>query len=212
MKSHICSVTYIPESADTRLSLISHENRCVFKKAQAVGEEEREVPAEYLNNFDILLRDVCFDDLNDTGSAEAPALSVAFDDGRKYTLCRGDLPDGDRLFSDIGRYFTAYSEKEIKPFTLTFDSFDGGGAEYFPEVVTPGLITWYRNTVYFNPDHDQMCGSGYEIRFSFFPLRPGNAKVVIRANSPLYPEPDRLLTADIGEELDMTCSVNEKRG
>lgn len=109
----------------------------------------------------------------------------------------------------INDYLNAYFDGTAQPFTLSFHSFDGGGPEYSFENEKTGVFTWFSERVYNNPNHEQLCGSGFDVRYSIYPLRAGEATAVIKGSSPICREPDRRLFVSVGEDLSTEYHVEE---
>lgn len=91
---------------------------------------------------------------------------------------------------------------------LTFDSFDGGGPEYSVEIDDPELLTYTSTRRYYNPKHNEMCGSAYDVIFKFKGLKPGKTKLTIMARSPIAGNFDYTYEATVDEELSLRLDTN----
>lgn len=168
------------------------------KKLFSKNQEKKHLNINYLRNFDILLRDVDFE----TFTAEKEHLLTVEVEGKTFsTSNQSELRD------DILRYFEACFEGKAQPEKLSFSSFDGGGPEYSLKMEKTGVLTWYGQRVYGNPDHDKMCGSAFDIIYEFYPLREGEASAVLTASSPICPEPDRRISAVVDRDLKISLKV-----
>lgn len=204
---NIKSVAFLSKNTGETYSICSTPSGCEFVKTANYESQKQSVVPEYLDNLRVMLRDVDFESL--PAGTYGADLNIEFDNGKTLSLSRSAAACPQELFNDLERYFAAYWSGEVEPFCLNFSSFDGGGAEYFAEIVKGGIMTWYKTKKYQNPDHEEMCGSGFEVRFEFYPLRKGCGEAVIKANSPLYPEPDRRVFAEVDGNLKMKCRVEE---
>ena len=94
---------------------------------------------------------------------------------------------------------------------LSFDSFDGGGPSYDVEIEDESIAAYSQTHYYFNPDHDSMCGSGYEVNISFTGLKPGKTKAIIRCRSSIADNFDAIydITVDVG--LAVTVTERERK-
>lgn len=162
--------------------------------------ENKQVDIKVLRSLDIFFNslelNVCID------GKSGFAVTFAGDDSC-YTL------DDGIVFDQLQKYFEAYCDSTAQPFTLSFHSFDGGGPEYSFENEKTGVFTWFSERVYNNPNHEQLCGSGFDVRYSIYPLRAGEATAVIKGSSPICREPDRRLFVSVGEDLSTEYHIEE---
>ncbi len=114
------------------------------------------------------------------------------------------------MTADIKRYFEAVFNGGIKPAVLMLDSFDGGGPEYTFKTEVKGVFTWYCSRRYSKPDHEELCGAGYEIIYELYPLRKGSATAKITSVSPICPEENFRLYVDVDENLKIKYELKEK--
>ena len=162
--------------------------------------ENKQVDIKVLRSLDIFFNslelNVCIDGKS--------GFAVTFEgDDSCYTL------DDGIVFDQLQKYFEAYFDGTAQPFTLSFHSFDGGGPEYSFENEKTGIFTWFSERVYNNPNHEQLCGSGFDVRYSIYPLRAGEATAVIKGSSPICREPDRRLFVSVGEDLSTEYHIEE---
>ncbi|MBO7519563.1 MAG: hypothetical protein J6T73_02190 [Clostridia bacterium] len=97
------------------------------------------------------------------------------------------------------------SKKEA---TLSFDSFDGGGPSYDVKIEDESIAAYKQAHYYLNPDHDRMCGSGYEVNISFTGLKPGKTTAVIECRSSIADSFDTIY--DITVDVDLAVTVTER--
>ena len=88
--------------------------------------------------------------------------------------------------------------------TLVFDSFDGGGPEFSVTIDNPDIVVIDRVREYDDPDHDNMTGAGYRVRFTFTGQAPGEATLTVAARSPIADNFDATYAVTVDEELNVT--------
>ena len=71
-----------------------------------------------------------------------------------------------------------------EPAILTFHSFDGGGPEFIISTADHELFTFETKREYESPDHDKLCGAGYNVVISFRGLKAGETSMTIEERSP----------------------------
>ena len=100
------------------------------------------------------------------------------------------------------------SKKEA---VLSFDSFDGGGPSYDVKAEDESVVECHQAHYYFNPDHGNMCGSGYEVRISFTGLKPGKTKAVIECRSSIGDNYDAIYDITVDGDLAVTLTERERK-
>lgn len=96
--------------------------------------------------------------------------------------------------------------------TLTFDSFDGGGPEYTVSIDAPQLLSYTEIHRYLSEDHEELCGAGYQVIFTFTGLLPGITTMTISARSPVAENEDYQYSVTIGDNMDVTIDKIENSG
>ena len=94
---------------------------------------------------------------------------------------------------------------------LEFESFEGGGPEYFVEIEDRSVLSCVSSRHYSNPDHENLCGSGYTVKFEFEGLKPGKTVFKISARSPIADSFDALYSAEVDGELHVTVELIETK-
>ena len=132
-----------------------------------------------------------------------------YEEGKGYAL-RFVMPARDVRVSVEEKNTMRCAPAMKKEAVLTFDSFDGGGPE-FTVVIADGAVAAYRQTrQYANPDHEEMCGSGYRVFISFTGLKAGNTTVTVKARSPIADNYDAVYDLSVSESLAVTVTERER--
>lgn len=105
--------------------------------------------------------------------------------------------------SETAESETAESEEEYSAM-LSFESFDGGGPEFEIIIDREDIVSYKRATRYYNSDHENMTGSGYEVVFSFTGLNPGETEMTIEERSPIADNLDRKYKVTVDDDLNVT--------
>lgn len=93
---------------------------------------------------------------------------------------------------------------------LIFDSFDGGGYEYNAVIDDQSIVSCTESHRYRDENHGDMCGSGYDVIFTFTGIKQGSTKIKIEARSPIIPAEDYLYEVTVDDELNLT--INKLNG
>lgn len=101
-----------------------------------------------------------------------------------------------------------YIPEEKKETVLTFNSFDGGGPSYSVKIEDKSIADYKQTRQYHNPNHENMCGSGYDVNISFVGLTPGETTATIECRSPIADNFDAVYEIVVFDDL--TVSVEEK--
>ena len=94
---------------------------------------------------------------------------------------------------------------------LYFDSFDGGGPSYDVKIEDKSIVAYSQEHYYFNPDHDNMCGCGYEVKISFAGLKPGKTKATIECRSNIADNYDAIYDVEVDGGLTVTLTERERK-
>ena len=94
---------------------------------------------------------------------------------------------------------------------ITFSSFDGGGPSYDVKIEDESITTYSQEHYYFNPDHDMMCGSGYEVRISFTGLKPGKTTATIECRSSIADNYDAIYDITVDNDLGISVTERERK-
>ena len=94
--------------------------------------------------------------------------------------------------------------QESRDAELSYSSFDGGGPEFSVVIEDESILTYDSVRQYYDPNHEQMTGSGYEVRFTFHGRRQGTTKVTISARSPIADNYDDGYLATVDGDLRVT--------
>ncbi len=191
----------------------------VDSKNMAADCEIFEKTIEILSNLDIFFRDIdeemwceTDEDYNIVNDVESSAesfvvtnkeiISIIYEGKRlrSYSTDTGEIKEN-KIFNDIRNYFKYAMEKENSTVKLVYDSFDGGGPEYSFEIKNPGIFTWYSRRHYMNENHEEMCGSGYNVIFTLYPLRTGKAQAIITGRSPICPTETWVIEVTVDEGM-----------
>lgn len=191
-------------------TILTHQ-RCK-KRIFNAGKERRHFDSEAIINLDYFFRFYDIDSWNDLPRTEREegkeadwVLTLEYDDGIYVLEDNAVLPEKESsLVNDLVRFFNAYHTGSYKTASLFFHSFDGGGATYSLHGEKNGVYTWGTERRYNNPNHDQMCGSGYDLIFTFYPLREGTVNATIKASSPIYTEPDVVIEIKVDKYLNLS--------
>ena len=163
--------------------------------------KHKNVKTEVLQNLDIIFKDVDIEkectpaqncDIIEATIAEKDVILYNSDDADEQTKT---------LFADVLRYLKAYFERNIEPYEMRYHSFDGGGPEYHFSTDMNGIFTWYGQRIYARADHDRMCGSGFDVVFTLYPLRPGMDEGKITGFSPICPATPEKVEVTVDDDL-----------
>ena len=196
------------------LTIEKKEGKSIFTIDIDGNVSTKELPVEYINNLDIFFR------IYDTDKWESipyrkstdieKTISIRTND-KEYNL--SSLQDINKeeksIFNDLKRYIESYYKESFKPIVLSFHSFDGGGPIYNLKMIKSDIFTWYSKRKYYNANHENLCGAGYDVIYTFFPLRKGKGSAKVTGDSPICKVAKSKITIDIDENLNMKESVIE---
>ncbi len=165
------------------------------KKHFSKNEIKKKLSIEYLRSLDIFFNKYDFETWGNTVPEDKDYVRVDY----KGLSCF--MYDDAELLADIRRYFNACINETAECKVLYFHSFDGGGPEYSFETEVKGIFTWYCERRYAKAGHEQLCGAGYDVIYSLYPLRKGKATAKITSFSPICPAENLRLFVETDEEL-----------
>ena len=90
-----------------------------------------------------------------------------------------------------------------KPATLSFDSFDGGGPEFNVVIADEDIVSYTGKAKYYDADHEELCGAGYDEIITFTGLKPGETTAVIEERSPIADNLDHEYRITVDDELNV---------
>ena len=93
---------------------------------------------------------------------------------------------------------------------LTFSSFDGGGPEYDVIIDDAEIVGCEQVREYYDRNHDEMCGSGYEVIITFVGKKPGKTTAKIECRSPIAENFDYLYDVEVKEDLSVVLNLYEQ--
>ena len=157
------------------------------------GAKTKEIAPDDPGDLAFMVRDADFEEDEPAGDR----LILATDAGVKI------LADT-VLLADAARYLTALWNGTRELYVLRLESFDGGGPAYEAEMQPSGIVTWTRQKIYRDPNHEELCGAGFEVVYTFRPLRPGQAKALVTGRAFYGEEPPRIIDFTVDEELHLT--------
>lgn len=200
MLKKVTNCAYYSKTDGVNFGICENDGKAVITK----GEEVKQADIRALQNLDIFFNGIELTDFSDSGISENDYCTVEFDGGESvYTLKDG------KLTSEFYRYFNSYFNGTAKPFTLSFNSFEGGGPEYSFENEKSGIFTWYCEKRYYSDDHEQLCGAGFDIIYYIYPLRAGEATALIKGESPICPRETKRLFVKVFDDLSTEYRVEE---
>ncbi|MBP5289411.1 MAG: hypothetical protein J6Z79_06045 [Clostridia bacterium] len=162
------------------------------------GKEKKALTPDDPGDLAFLARDAAFDP-----SRAGDRLTFVTEEGEQTITDPG-------LLADAARFFAALWNGTREMYELRLHSFDGGGPEYEAEMDPPGIVTWVWNKVYYDADHDKQCGSGFDVIYTFRPLRPGKTRATVTGQAFYGPEPTRLLDFTVDDDLRLTVDLTEE--
>ena len=118
--------------------------------------------------------------------------------------------ENERLFADLARLLQKVYDQTLPQKEFRFPSFDGGGYRYEVETLDPGIYTWFSIRKYHCADHERLCGAGYDVVITIFPLREGKGTSVIHARSPIIPAKDYRLDCEVDADLNLIADTDPK--
>ena len=98
---------------------------------------------------------------------------------------------------------------EGRDYTLTYDSFEGGGPEFSVKIDDESVITYDESIVYDRESGEDEDGRSFKVNFMFTGLKPGSAEVTVSVRSPIGDNYDEIYDAEVDEELNVTMTLIE---
>ena len=170
--------------------------------------EEKKMDIRFIQSLDIFFN-LCPPEDWDAPAENAEEVDRLFvkRDGHDYEVSSdAEIDFIPAMFEDLKRYFTCCFEGTIKPYDMYLHSFDGGGPEYEFKTEKKGIFTWYCEKHYQKADHEEMCGAGYDVIYSLFPMRKGKASALLTADSPICPDPPTRIFVDVSDKLEVSIT------
>lgn len=92
---------------------------------------------------------------------------------------------------------------------LSYSSFDGGGPAYKVKVEDESVAQCVISTRYHNKEHENMCGSGYDVYITFTGLKAGKTTAKIECRSPIAENYDVTYDIEVGDDFTVTLTERE---
>ena len=188
----------------------SDADAIITKKVGNKNVKKKLLDKEYLKNLDVFFRISEMEKWESSDikkSKEDFVLVVTCD--KEYFLTRSQsiILKEESIYDDLHRYFEFCFDEKIKPTVLSFHSFDGGGPVFDLKMEVSDIFTWCSKRNYYKEDHENLCGAGYDVVYTFYPLRVGVGVATITGFSPICFEPKRKITIEIDENFNMKEKV-----
>ena len=132
-------------------------------------------------------------------------LDAKYEEGKGYTMSF-EMPKEGASIKVAAPYKdpTTGEEKLVsvsKNPSLSFHSFDGGGAEYSAKIDDTDILKYTYEKVYSKANHEELEGAGYDVYYTLEGLKPGRTQLTISAESPLYEEADAVYDVIVHDNL-----------
>lgn len=121
------------------------------------------------------------------------------------------MPEHDVSIAIESKNSMISAEDIKKEEVLTFNSFDGGGPSYDVKIEDESIVEYNQEHYYFNPNHDMMCGSGYEVNISFNGLKSGKTTAYIECRSSIADNYDAIYDITVDGDLKVTITERERK-
>ena len=86
---------------------------------------------------------------------------------------------------------------------LRFDSFDGGGPKYDVEISDESIASCDIRREYYDADHEEMDGAGYDVIVTFTGKKPGETTALAKESSPITDSFESQYRVTVNENLDV---------
>ena len=184
------------------------------KQSTTPYSEKKKVPKEYIMNLDIFFSDDMWKEneellTSDEGDTTEYVTIVSEEKEILYKNSANSSEKIKEMFTQIKYYFQNYWRENIQPILLSFHSFEGGGPEFRLMMEKKGIFTWYSRKHYFQENHENLCGAGFNVEFSLYPLRMGEATAKILGDSPICPQPPQKIMVQVDENFGMKYKIEE---
>ena len=135
-------------------------------------------------------------------------INPGYDESKGYII-EFTMPEHDITVSVESHNSMEYVPDENEPgkYTLSYDSFDGGGPEYTPEIEDSSLLDYKIQKKYYSESHAEEDGSSYSVSIIFTGLKSGSTSVTVSARSPVGINYDEIYRADIDENLNVNMTL-----
>lgn len=144
--------------------------------------------------------DVIATDTDYTFYSDDVELSRSYDEQHGYVFTFV-MPEHDVTLHVSWRNSMEY---EPEGTTLSFPSFDGGGATFEAILGDAGVVSCEKRTDYQNADHENVTGAGYRVIFTFTGLREGETDLLIEERSPIAGNYSRKYKITVDAALNVT--------
>ena len=98
------------------------------------------------------------------------------------------------------------NKEAAKSAYLSFDSFDGGGPE-FDIVLDSDIVAFKSYAEYSKPDHDNMPGAGYTVKYEFVGVKPGETTMIVQERSPIAGNYNHHYSVKVDKKLNVTVEL-----
>ena len=88
-----------------------------------------------------------------------------------------------------------------KKYSLSFDSFDGGGHEYEVKIADPDIVEWTAYRDYGDENHEELNGASYDYVVILTAKAPGMTELMVHGTSPIIEEVTYLYTIEVSDDL-----------
>ena len=102
--------------------------------------------------------------------------------------------------------FAGCARGKEKICTLSFSSFDGGGASYSVSIEDESILSYTSKKQYAKANHAALDGAGYDVIFTFKGLKSGRTVVTVTGESPLMPTEVSTYVAVVDDALRVTLT------
>lgn len=139
-------------------------------------------------------------------------FNAGYDESKGYII-EFIMPEHDITVSVESRNSMEYipEENEASKYTLKYDSFDGGGPSYTPEIEDSSLLDYDIEKKYYSENHAEEDGSSFAVNLVFTGLASGSTTVTVKARSPVGINYDEIYRADIDDNLNVNMTLLETK-
>ena len=122
-------------------------------------------------------------------------IELVCGDGTEYSVSNSQETEG-ALFWKVNSFLRSYLAEDAETFSLSFDSFYGGGPEYRPVLSSPEVVRIAEYTVSEDSGDPVPPGSGYTVQMVFYGRVPGQTELRIEGGPiPVSPDGEEILPA-----------------
>lgn len=206
MLKEINSLIYYNPLLKLKYSLYYKNGKAVLEKVltdkKRFNKEKKTLKKECLSNLDIFFGSCDFGfPVTDKNALDEVELIVLEHKGSFYKISAEDDFEDKNVFTDIKRYLEAWFNETADFICLSYHSFDGGGPEYTFETEIKGVFTWYCERIYAKENREEICGAGYDVVYTLYPLRKGKSSAKVSGSSPIAPVGTETINIEVDENL-----------